>query len=167
MGSGSEVVRETAGWLNRQGEKVGALQVLLFRPFSAEHFLAALPETVRSIAVLDRTKEPGAPMEPLHADVAGARGGLCRRPDQDHAARDRRALRPLLQGFHPGMVKAVFDELTKLSPRTGFTLGIIDDVSAIPASTTTGAWISSLRIPCAACSSAWAPMARWARTRTA
>ena len=130
MGSGAEVVRETAHWLNAKGEKVGALQVLLYRPFSAEHFLAALPERVRAVAVLDRTKEPGAPMEPLHADVIGILA--------DAVATGRRKLMPRVIGgryglsskdFHPGMAKAAFDELKKPEPKNGFTLGIIDDVS--------------------------------------
>ena len=130
MGSGAEVVRETARWLNAQGEKVGALQVLLYRPFSAEHFLAALPESVRAVAVLDRTKEPGSPMEPLHADIIGVLA--------DAVATGRRKLMPRVIGgryglsskdFHPGMAKAAFDELKKPNPKNGFTLGIIDDVS--------------------------------------
>ncbi|MCV7090040.1 pyruvate:ferredoxin (flavodoxin) oxidoreductase [Mycobacterium interjectum] len=130
MGSGSEVVRETARWLNRHGEKVGAIQVLLYRPFSAEHFLDALPETVRSIAVLDRTKEPGAPMEPLHSDVVGvlseavAAGRLTQMP---RVIGGRYGLSS--KDFHPGMAKAVFDELTKPRSHNHFTVGIIDDVS--------------------------------------
>ena len=66
MGSGVETVRETVDYLNRQGEKLGVLAVHLFRPFSIAHFIAALPASVRSIAVLDRTKEPGATGEPLY-----------------------------------------------------------------------------------------------------
>jgi len=130
MGSSAEVVRETARWLNRQGEKVGALQVLLYRPFSAEHFLDALPETVRSIAVIDRTKEPGAPMEPLHSDVVGvfaeavAAGRLKQMP---RVIGGRYGLSS--KDFNPGMAKAVFDELKKSAPRNHFTVGIIDDVS--------------------------------------
>ncbi len=130
MGSGAEVVRTTASWLVQQGEKVGALQVLLYRPFSAEHFLAALPESAKSLAVLDRTKEPGAPMEPLHADVVGVLN--------DAVASSRRNTMPRVIGgrygvsskdFTPGMAKTVFDELKKPQPKTGFTLGIVDDVT--------------------------------------
>ncbi len=69
MGSGAETARETAAALRRAGERVGVLQVRLFRPFSAAHFLAALPETCRAIAVLEQTKEPGASGEPLYLDV--------------------------------------------------------------------------------------------------
>ncbi len=130
MGSAAEVVRETARWLNQRGEKVGALQVLLYRPFSAEHFLDVLPQTVSALAVLDRTKEPGAPMEPLHADVVGVLS--------EAVAEGRRTRMPRVIGgryglsskdFHPGMAKAVFDELDKPAPRNHFTVGIIDDVS--------------------------------------
>jgi len=129
MGSGSAVVRETAGWLGRQGEKAGAIQVLLYRPFCAEHFLAALPESVKSIAVLDRSKEPGAPVEPLHSDVVNVLA--------EAVATGRRASMPRVIGgryglsskdFNPGMAKAVFDELRSATPKTGFTVGIIDDV---------------------------------------
>lgn len=130
MGSGAEVVRETAKWLNTQGEKVGALQVLLYRPFSAKHFLAALPPSVKSIVVLDRTKEPGAPMEPLYADVVGVLA--------EAVATGERLRMPRVIGgryglssrdFNPGMVKAVFDELAKPEPKNHFTVGLIDDVT--------------------------------------
>ena len=125
MGSGAEVVRETAVWLASKGDKVGALQVLLYRPFSVADFLSAMPKTVDSVAVLDRTKEPGATGEPLYQDVVTA-----------FAQADRRAR--VIGGryglsskeFHPGMVKAVFDELEKPQPKSGFTVGINDDVSA-------------------------------------
>ena len=72
MGSGAEVTHELVEWLVARGEKVGLLKVRLYRPFSAEHFLAALPATVKRIAVLDRTKEPGALGEPLYLDVVAA-----------------------------------------------------------------------------------------------
>lgn len=129
MGSGAEVVRETVRWMNARDEKVGALQVLLYRPFSAEHFLAALPAGVKSIAVLDRTKEPGAPMDPLHADVVGVLA--------EAFAGGRIAAMPRVIGgryglsskdFTPGMVKAVFEELAKPEPKNHFTLGIDDNV---------------------------------------
>jgi pyruvate-ferredoxin/flavodoxin oxidoreductase len=131
MGSGAEVVRETADWLNAQdpAEKVGALQILLYRPFPVDAFLEALPASVRTVAVLDRTKEPGAPMEPLHSDVLGVLAQA--------VATGRRATMPRVIGgryglsskdFHPGMAKAVFDETARAEPRDGFTLGILDDV---------------------------------------
>ncbi len=130
MGSGAEVGRETAAWLAARGEKVGALQVLLYRPFSASHFLAALPETAKSIAVLDRCKEPGAIGEPLYQDVVTALATA--------VADGRRRAMPRVVGgryglsskeFHPGMAKAVFDEIAKPEPKNGFTVGINDDVS--------------------------------------
>ncbi|HET9656257.1 MAG TPA: pyruvate:ferredoxin (flavodoxin) oxidoreductase [Kineosporiaceae bacterium] len=124
MGSGVGAVQETVDELNRRGEKVGVVNVRLYRPFPAEELLAALPPTVTSIAVLDRCKEPGAPAEPLMLDVmtclteagrpipvVGGRYGLSSKE------------------FTPSMVKAVFDELTRPQPRRRFTVGIVDDVT--------------------------------------
>ena len=129
MGSGAEVVRETALALAAKGEKVGALQVLLYRPFSVEHFFAALPASVTAIAVLDRCKEPGGTGEPLYQDVVTALATA--------AGNGERAMPRVIGGryglsskeFHPGMAKAVFDELTAKAPKNGFTVGINDDVS--------------------------------------
>jgi pyruvate-ferredoxin/flavodoxin oxidoreductase len=123
MGSGAETARETADWLVARGERVGVLQVRLYRPFPREALLAALPRTVRSLAVLDRTKEPGAPGEPLYLDVLAA-------------LRGRRDVR-LIGGryglsskeFTPGMTKAVFDELAREAPKESFTIGIKDDLT--------------------------------------
>ena len=130
MASGSEVVRETALWLAAKGEKVGALQVVLYRPFSARDFIAALPETVRAVAVLDRCKEPGGTGEPLYQDVVTALAEAV-------ATGERQTMPRVIGGryglsskdFHPGMVKAVFDEAARPQPRNGFTIGIDDDVS--------------------------------------
>jgi pyruvate-ferredoxin/flavodoxin oxidoreductase len=125
MGSGVETARATAAALQINGEKVGVLQVRLYRPFAADAFLAALPSTVRAIAVLEQTKESGAPGEPLYLDVV-------------HTLAQRRHAMPLVIGgryglsskdFNPTLAKAVFDELTKPEPRNGFTVGIVDDVS--------------------------------------
>ena len=130
MGSGAEVVRQTAVWMAQKGEKVGALQVLLYRPFSVQHFLDALPLTAKSVAVLDRTKEPGAISEPLHADVLTAlTEGLAtgRIGQMPRVIGGRYGLSS--KDFSPGMAKAVFDELAKPSPKNRFTVGIIDDVS--------------------------------------
>ncbi len=124
MGSGVEVVRETAVWLASKGEKVGALQVLLYRPFSVADFLAAIPETATSVAVLDRTKEPGATGEPLYQDVAVAFAGTGKMP---RVIGGRYGLSS--KEFNPGMAKAVFDELAKPQPKSPFTIGINDDVS--------------------------------------
>ena len=129
MGSSAEILRATVAHLNAQGERVGVIQVLLYRPWSAKGFLAALPANVRRIAVLDRTKEPGAPAEPLCLDVA--------QTVADAVARGARGPLPLVVGgryglsskdFTPAMAKAVFDCLKDKDPRSGFTVGIIDDV---------------------------------------
>jgi pyruvate-ferredoxin/flavodoxin oxidoreductase len=130
MGSGAETARETAKALCGRGEKVGVVQIRLFRPFSTMHFLRALPASVRTIAVLDRTKEPGATGEPLYLDIvaalsqAVAQGTLAVSPQ---AVGGRYGLSS--KDFNPSMVKAVFDELKKPDPRHGFTVGITDDVS--------------------------------------
>jgi pyruvate-ferredoxin/flavodoxin oxidoreductase len=130
MGSGSGAVHETVDALVAGGERVGVLDVRLFRPFSGEGFAAALPDTVRSIAVLDRTKEPGAPGEPLYQDVVTSLA--------ERVASGRLASMPRVVGgryglsskeFDPAMAKAVLDELAKEAPKNHFTVGIVDDVS--------------------------------------
>ena len=130
MASGAEVLRETAVDLRKKGEKVGVITVRLYRPFSPDHLLAALPGTCRAIAVLDRTKEPGAPGEPLYLDVvasladAFSRGN---RPTMPRVIGGRYGLSS--KDFDPAQAKAVFDELKKKSPKNGFTVGITDDVT--------------------------------------
>ncbi|MEQ1891855.1 MAG: pyruvate:ferredoxin (flavodoxin) oxidoreductase, partial [Planctomycetota bacterium] len=130
MGSGGETAHETIEHLVARGEKVGLVKVRLFRPFALEHFLAALPASVKALAVLDRTKEPGALGEPLYQDVVtalveGRELGLT-------------ALAPRVVGgryglsskeFTPAMVKAVLDELARPAPKNHFTVGIVDDVT--------------------------------------
>jgi pyruvate-ferredoxin/flavodoxin oxidoreductase len=132
MGSGGETAQQTAEWLNQRGEKVGVLRVRLYRPFSIEAFIQALPSTTRRIAVLDRTKEPGAVGEPLYVDVIAAlREGY----DQGLASLDAEAL--VIGGryglsskeFTPAMVKTIFDELARQAPKRHFTVGIVDDVT--------------------------------------
>ena len=132
MGSGAEMAEETAIHLNGQGEKVGVLKVRLYRPFSPRDFLAALPKSTKRLAVLDRTKEPGAVGEPLYLDVASV---LLENSQSKDAAF---ALPPRVVGgryglsskeFTPAMVKAVFDELKKEEPKNHFTIGIVDDVA--------------------------------------
>jgi pyruvate-ferredoxin/flavodoxin oxidoreductase len=126
MGSGAETVSETAAYLNAHGEKTGVVRVRLFRPFDAAAMLAALPATVKKIAVLDRTKEPGALAEPLFLDVATALY------ESDRATKIK-----LIGGiyglgskeFSPAMAKSVFDELKKTQPKKRFTVGIMDDVT--------------------------------------
>jgi pyruvate-ferredoxin/flavodoxin oxidoreductase len=128
MGSGAEVAHETVEWLLAKGEKVGLLKVRLFRPFSVEHFLGALPATVKSIAVLDRTKEPGAVGEPLYQDVVtSVREDKAWGKKEITIVGGRFGLSS--KEFTPTMVKAVYDELQKPEPKKHFTVGINDDVT--------------------------------------
>jgi pyruvate-ferredoxin/flavodoxin oxidoreductase len=131
MGSGVETARETVEWLNARDARVGIVAVRLYRPFSVEHLLEVLPRTTRSIAVLDRTKEPGAIGEPLYMDVVTALA-------EAHAA-GKLQLTPFprviggryglgSKEFTPAMVKTVYDELARPAPRNHFTVGIEDDV---------------------------------------
>ena len=124
MGSGAETVEETVGALNRGGAKLGVLKVRLYRPFHAADFVGALPPSVRSLAVLDRTKEPGGVGEPLYLDVVTA---LRERGREMRVVGGRYGLSS--KEFTPAMVKAVFDELLKPVPKNHFTVGIVDDVS--------------------------------------
>jgi pyruvate-ferredoxin/flavodoxin oxidoreductase len=131
MGSGVGAAEEAVEYLVKQGEKVGAVKVRLFRPFSTEAFLAALPKTVRSLSVLDRTKEPGAVAEPMHSEVVTALS------EASPEAMAGRAPIKVVGGryglsskeFTPAMVKAVFDNLKEKAPRNHFTVGIRDDVT--------------------------------------
>jgi pyruvate-ferredoxin/flavodoxin oxidoreductase len=127
MGSGAETAHETVDWLVERGEKVGLLKVRLYRPFAAEAFLAALPKTVRSLAVLDRTKEPGALGEPLYQDVVTALA------EQESGRRELRVIGGRYglssKEFTPGMAAAVFAELSREAPKRHFTVGIVDDVT--------------------------------------
>ena len=125
MGSGGEVVEETVNYLAKKGEKVGALRVRLYRPFSVDHFIKALPKSVKNIAVLDRTKEPGALGEPLYMDVVNAlvEG---KRPEIKVIG-GRYGLSS--KEFTPAMAKSVLDEMSKPEPKNHFTVGIHDDVS--------------------------------------
>jgi len=130
MGSGAECAHETVQWLQARGEKVGVLKVRLFRPFSLAHFLAALPASVQHIAVLDRTKEPGAQAEPLLLEIGSAllQAWTCgERTNLPRIIGGRYGLSS--REFTPAMVCAVFDELRCDSPKTRFTVGIRDDVS--------------------------------------
>jgi pyruvate-ferredoxin/flavodoxin oxidoreductase len=128
MGSGIETVIETVDWLVARGEKVGVIAVRLFLPFHLKSFLAALPSTVKAIAVLDRTKEPGSIGEPLYMNVVGAlaegRSPLAGSP---RVIGGRYGLGS--KEFTPAMARAVFDHLGGWEPRNHFTVGILDDVS--------------------------------------
>ena len=130
MGSGAECVHETVDRLAARGERVGVLKVRLFRPWSTDRFLAALPATVRHLAVMDRTKEPGSVGEPLLLEVCGAlvdaltRGRLVQLP---RVIGGRYGLSS--REFTPAMVESVFEELAKDTPKTRFTVGVRDDVT--------------------------------------
>ena len=144
MGSGAETVQETVEHMTARDEKVGVLKVRLYRPFSPELLLAAIPATAKKIAVLDRCKEPGSDGEPLYKDVLTAMA--------EHVATggEKFSSMPRIVGgryglsskeFTPGMVMAIFDELSKESPKNNFTIGIYDDVSF-----TSLEWDKSIRI---------------------
>ena len=132
MGNGAETAEEAAEHLNGKGEKVGVLKVRLFRPFSLEHFAQALPKSVKAIAVLDRTKEPGSLGEPLYEDVRTAigeamSGGLLKMKDYPAVVGGRYGLGSY--EFTGAMAKSVFDNLSAKSPKNHFTVGINDDVT--------------------------------------
>lgn len=130
MGSGAQTARETVEHLVARGERVGVLQVRLYRPFPTQDLVAALPPTTTRVAVLDRTKEPGAGGEPLFLDVMAAlaeahqRGDVARLP---FVIGGRYGLSS--KEFTPGMVAGILDELAQRAPRPRFTVGIVDDVS--------------------------------------
>jgi pyruvate-ferredoxin/flavodoxin oxidoreductase len=132
MGSGVGAVQETVEALALQGERVGLIKIRLYRPFPARELVTALPESVTRIAVLDRTKEPGAPGEPLYQDVVvalaeGAAAGTLREGRIPKVVGGRYGLAS--KEFTPAMVKAVFDALREENPLNHFTVGIVDDVS--------------------------------------
>ncbi|MGI6563725.1 MAG: pyruvate:ferredoxin (flavodoxin) oxidoreductase [Clostridia bacterium] len=124
MGSVTETIHETVDYLLARGEKVGVLKVHLYRPFSIEHFLKEMPKTVKKIAVLDRTKEPGSIGEPLYLDVCTV-------------YKDKEDVPVIVGGRYglgskdttPGQIIAVYDNLKKDEPKNGFTIGIVDDVT--------------------------------------
>ena len=124
MGSVSGAAREAVEYLNARGEKVGYLQVRLFNPFSIRHFLAALPQTVRSVAVLDRCKEMGAAGEPLYLTVCAA---FANRSGAPRVVGGRYGLSS--KDTTPAQIKAVFDNLAAAQPTESFTIGIVDDVT--------------------------------------
>jgi pyruvate-ferredoxin/flavodoxin oxidoreductase len=132
MGSGAETTQETVQYLADREEKVGVLKVRLYRPFSIEHFVNALPETVKAISVLDRTKEPGSSGEPMYLDVMTAideamQIGIAKFNSKPLITGGRYGLSS--KDFTPAMVKGVLDELTKDKPKNHFTIGIEDDVT--------------------------------------
>lgn len=126
MGSGAEVAQEAVEYLNAHGERVGVLKVHLYRPFSVNHFVNALPPNVKSIAVLDRTKEPGSAGEPLYVDVVTALAETMQGRALPRVIGGRYGLSS--KEFTPAMVKAIFNELERDAPKNHFTIGIRDDV---------------------------------------
>lgn len=124
MGSGAGTAHETVDYLVSKGEKVGVLKVRLFRPFSVEHFVNELPKSAKTLAVLDRTKEPGAAGEPLYMDCVTA---LAEQGRSIKVIGGRYGLSS--KEFTPAMIKGVFDEMKKPQPKNHFTVGINDDVT--------------------------------------
>jgi len=132
MGSGADTMEETVEALTAKGEKVGLVKVHLFRPFSAKHFIGALPKSVKSIAVLDRTKEPGSLGEPLYEDVRTAIGEMMESGESAFTSWPKTVGGRYGLGsneFTPGMAKSVLDNLAADKPKNHFTVGIYDDLS--------------------------------------
>ncbi len=126
MGSSTEVIKETVEWLNAHGYKVGVISVHLYRPFPAEDILSLIPESAVTVAVLDRTKEPGAYGEPLFVDIASA---VLESDRRLKVIGGRYGLSS--KEFNPVMVKAVYDEMGRTQPKKRFTVGIDDDVTGL------------------------------------
>ena len=132
MGSGAEATQETVEYLNARGEKVGLVKVHLYRPFSGESLIQALPPTTRTIAVLDRTKEPGANGEPLYKDVVTAvaesfTSGRLPLKNFPKIVGGRYGLSS--KEFTPAMINGVYEEMKKSNPKNYFSVGIKDDVT--------------------------------------
>ena len=132
LGSGGKAVAETVKHLNAQGEKLGVVEVRLYRPFSVKHLLDVMPATVKVVATLDRTKEPGATGEPLYQDIItafneGLGDGSAPFAAMPNVIGGRYGLSS--KEFTPAMVKGVFDEMAKDAPKNHFTIGIVDDVT--------------------------------------
>ena len=124
MGSGADVVEETINHLVKKGEKIGAIKVRLYRPFAADRFIKAIPASCKKIAVLDRTKEPGAQGEPLYLDIVNALAEADRGDIKVVGGRYGLGSKE----FTPTMVKAIYDNLSAAEPKNHFTVGIVDDV---------------------------------------
>ena len=131
MGSGADAAEETVNYLQNKGEKVGLLKVRLYRPFSIDHFISALPETTKVISILDRTKEPGASGKPLYLDVVNS-------ISEKYVSGELPFSYPKIVGgryglsskeFTPAMVKSIFDNAKNEKPKNHFTSGIKDDVT--------------------------------------
>lgn len=159
MGSVTSATEEVVDYLNARGEKVGLIKVHLYRPFSEKYFFDVLPKTVKRIATLDRTKEPGSLGEPLYQDIKTLFF------DKENA--------PLIVGGRyglgskdttPAQIKAVFDNLKSEEPKNGFTIGIIDDVTHTSLPTEKNV-ITARKEQSDASFGAWAPTARWGQTK--
>jgi pyruvate-ferredoxin/flavodoxin oxidoreductase len=124
MGSSCETIEEVAGYLNAQGGKTGLIKVRLYRPFSAEHLVKAIPDSAKTITVLDRTKEPGAQGDPLYLDVCA---GMMEQGRSAKLIAGRYGLGS--KEFNPSMVKAVYDNMKAAAPKNHFNVGITDDVT--------------------------------------
>ena len=124
MGSVCDTIKETVDYLNAQGNRVGVISVHLYRPFSAKYFLRVMPKSVKNIAVLDRTKEPGALGEPLYMDIKTI---YAEDPNAPGIVGGRYGLSS--KDTTPAQILAVFENLSRKEPKNGFTIGIIDDVS--------------------------------------
>ena len=162
MGSGCDAIEETVNYLTKKGEKVGLIKVHLYRPFSMKHFLAAIPASCKKIAVLDRTKESGSLGEPLYLDVCSA----LREAGQDRYRRCGRPLWPGLQGVQPhhgqGRVRQPEEAVPQEPLHRGHRGRRDQDLPEAGQDAST----PRPRAPCPACSTAWAPTAPSARTRT-
>ncbi len=132
MGSAADTAHETVEYMTNQGEKVGVIKVRVYRPFSVDHFIKALPTTVKKISVLDRTKEPGSTGEPLYLDVVNAvyesmANGTAPFKEVPCIVGGRYGLSS--KEFTPAMIKGVFDDLQKETPKNHYTVGIVEDVT--------------------------------------
>ncbi len=127
MGSGADIAHEAVEYLVARGEKVGVLKVHLYRPFSNQHFVNALPKTVKVVAAMDRTKEPGSAGDPLYMDIVNAFVETNGSRPHPKVIGGRYGLSS--KEFTASMVKGIFDEMTKPAPKTHFTVGIVDDVT--------------------------------------
>lgn len=132
MASSTETIEETVNELNALGEKVGLIKVRLFRPFSTKHLLEALPNSCKSIAVLDRTKEPGSVGEPLYLDISQSILSAFQENKLKHIPKVIGGRYGLSSNeFTPSMVKAIFDNISSANPKNNFTIGIKDDVTEL------------------------------------
>ena len=159
MGSSCETLEEVVDYLNKNGEKVGLIKVRLYRPFAPEYMFAVMPETAKTITVLDRTKEPGALGDPLYIDICTT---YMEKGQMPKILGGRYGLGS--KEFNPGMAKAVYDNMAAATPKNHFTVGIIDDVTNTSLDFEAGFEVAPEGT--VACKFwGWGPTARWAPTR--